>query len=472
VLQGNTGGFQIAHRYGYRKSVTGWEPACRERYIHMLARLAYIRERLDTSIWLIPIGLCAISAALGILMLWLDRFIGPSGLDLTAFAMPLDSARQVLGVIAGSIIGVGGVAFSVTMVALTLTSGQYGPKILRNFLEDRFSKVTLGLFLGTYVYTLIVLTGYAELDSPRFTVLVSLMLSFLALMAFIGFIHRTATDLQADQIIHRIGEQMEHALQAFVAEANLSDRTSATLTWRRAARTHRAYSIGASAGGYVQTIDYPGLLAWCVDNDCVLQVRARAGDFLVAGECLFKVFGCSGEGLEDAVDTLSAHVVMGPIRTPTQDPEHAITQLNQLAARALSPGINDPGTAITCIDWFSLGLAQIVDQEMPGCVFLDRDRHPRLFTRVSSFSAIMGSIYTPLRQFAKADKAVVLRLLDSLCRLAELPRQAERLDTLFLHGEEIYDQVRHQPLSDPDLDAIRRHYLKLRSLTSVRKVRG
>jgi len=114
--------------------------------------------------------------------------------------MPLDSARQILGVIAGSIIGVGGVALSVTMVALTLTSGQYGPKILRNFLEDGLGKVTLGLFLGTYVYTLIVLTGYAQARSPQFTVLVSLLLALFALFAFVGFIHRTATDLQAEKI--------------------------------------------------------------------------------------------------------------------------------------------------------------------------------------------------------------------------------------------------------------------------------
>ncbi len=431
----------------------------------MLARLAYLRERLDTSIWLIPIGLCFFSALLGILMLWLDRYLGPSGLGLAAFAMPLDSARQVLGVIAGSIIGVGGVAFSVTMVALTLTSGQYGPKILRNFLEDRFSKVTLGLFLGTYVYTLIVMTGYAELDSPRFTVLLSLLLAFLALTAFVGFIHRTATDLQADQIIHRIGGQLERALRELAADG--SSRALATLAWRRAARSRQAFPIAASTGGYVQTIDYGGLVAWCVEHDCVLQVRARAGAFVVKGVCLLKVFGRAADGLENAVDELNAHVIVGPIRTPTQDPEHAITQLNQLAARALSPGINDPGTAITCVDWFSLGLAEIVDRDIPGCVFLDQDQRPRLLARVSSFNGIMKAIYTPLRQFSNSENGFTVSLLESLCRLAELTRRADRLDILTLHGQEIWDQIRRQPLSDYDLREVHQRYLKLRSLVRV-----
>jgi len=436
----------------------------------MFARLSYLRERLDTSIWLIPIGLCLLSALLGILMLWFDRYLGRLEFGLAPLAMPLVAAREILGVIAGSIISVGGVAFSVTMVALTLTSGQYGPKILRNFLEDVSSKVTLGLFLGTYVYTLIILTGYTQADRPRFTVIVSLLLAFSALFACVGFIHRTATDLQADKIIHRIGGQLERALKDLVAGTRSAGRISATLTWRRAARSHRSYPIAALGGGYVQTIDYAALVSWCVDQDCLLQVRARAGDFVVTGVCLFRVFASNDERLGDVVKDLNASVVLGPIRTPTQDPEYAITQLKQLAARALSPGINDPGTAITCVDWFSLSLAQIVDQDFPGCVFLDKNQRPRLLARASSFAGIMKAIYTPLREFGNTDSAVVVSLLESLCRLAELTRRADRLSILEMHGEHIWDQARRQPVSDHALRDTRRRYLKLRSLLGRERV--
>ena len=117
------------------------------------------------------------SFALGLVMLWLERHIIYLSANLQTFAMPVESARQVLSVIAGSIISVGGVSFSVTMVALTLTSGQYGPKILRHFLEDNSSKVSLGLFLGTYIYALVVLTGYSEADKPHLTVLMALLLA-------------------------------------------------------------------------------------------------------------------------------------------------------------------------------------------------------------------------------------------------------------------------------------------------------
>ena len=430
----------------------------------MAARFAYLRERLNTSIWLIPVGLCVISALLAVVMLWIDRRLGAEGLapDL---AMSLSSSRDMLGVIAGSIIGVGGVAFSVTMVALTLTSGQYGPKILRNFLDDNFSKLTLGLFLGTYVYALIVLASYSQVDNPRFTVLLGLMLAFSALLAFVHFIHRTATDLQADKIIHRIGGQLQRAIQDLAHGDSREGRSSQTLAWRRKAR---------DAPRARHRLIHPRL---CPDHrlrrptalecraDCALQVRVRAGDFIVEGMTLFKAFGGSAEGLEEAVTDLNASVVVGPIRTPVQDSEYAITQLNQLAARALSPGINDPGTAITCIDWFSLALAQIVDRDIPGCVFLDQDRDARLLARMTDFPGVMGAVYAPLRRFAAPDVAVTACLLDSLCRLAQLTRRPDRLRVLARHGALIRDAIAGADLSGPDLREIRQRHGKLMALT-------
>jgi len=430
----------------------------------MVGRLAYIRERLETSIWVIPVCLCAASATLAMAMLWVDRLVG----DLPYFAMPVDSARQLLGVIAGSIISVGGVAFSVIIVALTLTSGQYGPKILRNFLDDNTSKLTLGLFLGTYVYTLIALTGFAPSDTPRFTVVCALLLAFFALIGFVSFIHHTATDLQADKIIHRIGGQLQMALRNMSREAGHPQRSEDTLAWRRAARPHRGYQIASGSIGYVQTIDYTALVDWCSTNDCLLQVRVRAGDFIVKGVCLFKVYSAKKEQLTAAVDELNGCVIVGPIRTPIQDPEYAITQLNQLAARALSPGINDPGTAITCIDWASLALSQIVDHDMPGCVFLDDHGQPRLLARISDFSGVLKAIYAPLRQFAQSEISVIVCLLESLGRLASLTKRADRLQAIALHGELIWEEAQAQNLTDYDISDIQQRHMKLTCLTQAR----
>ena len=431
----------------------------------MIGKLAYFRERLNTSIWLIPIGLCALGAAGAAGMLWVDRHVDSVGLGFSDFAMTQSSASQVLSVIAGSIIGVGGVAFSVTMVALTLTSGQYGPKILRNLLEDNASKLSLGLFLGTYVYALIVLASYTHSDRPRFTVIIGILLAFIALIGFVRFIHQMATDLQADKIVQRIGGNLQQALLDLAAHADSTNRASDTLHWRRAARQYRPYPVASTAQGYVQTIDYAGLVRWCSDNGCLLQVRARAGDFIVEGVCLFKVYGGDPERLEASISDLNGHIVVGPMRTPIQDPAYAITQLNQLAARALSPGINDPGTAITSIDWFSLALAKIVDRDIPGCVLMDDEQQPLLLARTTHFPGIAKEIYAPLRQFSKADIAVTVCLIESLCRLAELTQRADRLEVLALHGQSIWQEVSKGATLSYDLRDIRQRYKKLMILT-------
>lgn len=430
----------------------------------MLSQLAYLRERMETSIWLIPLGMCLLALPLAVVSIWLDRTLPAGVAGLGGFGLDVGSARHVLGVIAGSVISVGGVGFSVTMVALTLTSGQYGPKILRNFLEDNTSKVSLGMFLGTFIYALVALIGQPPEGKLQITVLTALLLSLAALLAFIQFIHRTATDLQADQIVQRIGGQLQQALCEEIANADADHRMSDTLPWRRATRSKRGIPVAARDEGYVQSVDIEALRHWCDKHDCQLLVRVRAGDFMVPGLCIAQLYGIDGDPVEAALDSIHEAIVTGPIRTPAQDPEHAVTQLNQLAARALSPGINDPGTAITCIDWFSLALGYAVDKDLPGSVVCDDDGTPRLLVRARRFAPLLKSAFAPLRQYARGNVPVVIRLITSLCRLAELTHRRDRLDALAHHGDLIWAEARTAGLNADDLNDVRQRHARLHRL--------
>jgi uncharacterized membrane protein len=190
-------------------------------------------------------------------------------------------------------------------------------------------------------------------------------------MGFIRFIHRTVTDPQAEEMVERIGKGLVDVLSELVNQADHAKRSHDIARWRRMARGHEPAMIAKAGQGYIQKIDYPGLLNWCAENNCCMQIRIRAGDFVVDGVCAHRVCGSRPEVLNRSVEHRNRYIVTGPVRTSIQDPEYPITQLNQLAARALSPGINAPGTAISCVDSFSLALAEIVDRDMPGCVFLD-----------------------------------------------------------------------------------------------------
>ena len=427
---------------------------------------AYLRERLGTSIWLIPLLVCAASLVLGIAMLWADRVAAQALAQWHLVTLTVSAARQLLGVIAGSVISVGGVAFSVTMVALTLTSGQYGPRILRHFLEDTASKLSLGLFLGTFVYCLVVLAGYGEADRPQLTVVVAVVLALMALVSFIRFIHGTATDLQADQIVERIGGQLCAVLGRLSDENAAARRSDDTLAWRRGARGARALDVATRKSGYVQSIDYDALAEWCRASECRLLVRTRAGKFLVPGQSVFRLFVENPEAIAGVAEELDWHMLAGPIRTAVQDPEYPITQLNQLAARALSPGINDPGTAITCIDGFSRALAQIVDRDLPGCVVDDAEGSSRVLASNFDFAGILKAVYSPLRQFARADVAVSVRLMESLIALAELTRRVDRLELLGSQANMIWQGFEREEIHDSDLSDLGRRYRRMQALVA------
>ena len=195
-----------------------------------------------------------------------------------------------------------------------------------------------------------------------------------------------------------------------------------------------------------------------------MQVRVRAGDFLVSGICIFKVYGCPANSIEAAFDLLNSHVITGPVRTPVQDPEYPITQLNQLAARALSPGINDPGTAISCVDSFCLALAYIVDRDLPGSVFMDDKEEPRLLLRHTNFDGIMKAVFAQLRQLAKPEVSVIVSLLDALCRLAQLTTRRKRLQILGLHGDLIWEDIDGLALAAYDLRDISQRHKRLQRL--------
>jgi uncharacterized membrane protein len=427
-----------------------------------------LRRYLDwarTSIWLIPTALCLIALVLAGLFLHLDRICEGCQTGLLSLDLDAVAARQLLGVLVTSVLSVGGVSFSVTMVALTLTSGQYGPKVLRHFLADTRSKVSLGLFFGTAVYSLAVSISLGVGDKPRLSLVVALVLGLLALIEFIGFIHRTAADLQADQLIQRLGSALRQDMRRLRSAEENGSRTQGSLAWRRAARNLERQPIWALEEGYVQTTDYASLAQVLRRNSAVAALRVRPGDFVVKGSELMGLWRGPKSDVATLREELLQCISMGPIRTPIQDPEFPITQIQQIAARALSTGINDPGTAITCIDWLTLALAEIVDSPLPDRQVLDAQGNARLLTRPLDFPQLMRLVYAPLRQFTASDLQVTGCLLDSLNRLASRTRRFDRLTLLREEGLRLWDQVSAEKHADYDTAPIRYRLQQMRRRT-------
>ncbi|EAQ96374.2 DUF2254 domain-containing protein [Congregibacter litoralis] len=423
-------------------------------------------EWLKTSIWLIPTLLSFLAIALAVVALSIDRNFGDLAIASPDFGMDVEATRNLMGVLASAFVSVGGISFSVTMVALTLTSGQYGPKVLRHFLENTRNKVSLGLFFGTAVYALAVSISLHPGDKARLSVFLALALAMAALIEFIGFIHRTAIDLQADQLIQRLGKQLRQDMCRLCDNEDMPERESTTLSFRKATSGMSKETLYAVDEGYIQTVDYTGLVDELRRYKALAILRARPGDFVIPGSDLLYVWSEGGIDLADAGAPLRNQITTGPLRTPIQDPEFPITQIQQIAARALSTGINDPGTAITCIDWLTLALSEVVDADLPGSVVLGPDKEPRLLLRPVDFAYLVKLVYAPMRQSSSDDLQVSLRLMQSLIRLAALTQRRDRLSLLRAEGERIWAQIDSAVHASHDLLPIKQSLQRLRAGTN------
>ena len=433
----------------------------------MKNRLLLLWDNLQTSIWPIPVLFCLVGLALAMLALSIERGLWPWVSEFSPLLMTVSAAREILSLITASVLSVGGVVFSMSMVALTLTSGQYGPKILRQFLSDNNSKISLGMFIGTSLYCLAVLSNYGDTDSPGLTVFVALLLTLLALASFIQFIHSIATDLQADKIVERIGSNLSQSFDEFCRAEDLPAMSHDIASWRRSARGLNRVSITTVGKGYILTINYAEIVRWCEENECTGMLRVRAGDFLLPGNYIMTIYTSEKTLSKNHEDQLRSFIHTGPMRTPVQDPEYPITQLNQLIARALSPGINDPGTAVTCIDWFSMAAARIIDCDLPGKVLLNAKNDPVLLIRFSDFAGIIKAFYAPARQFSASNIPVLISLLSSLLRLSELTRRPERLRELATHGHQLSKTIENCGHAEYDLQGFRQRYGKLKALCTI-----
>jgi uncharacterized membrane protein len=328
-------------------------------------------------------------------------------------------------------------------------------------------KVSLGLFFAAAVYALIVSVALTDQDQARGTVVLALGLAILAIIEFIGYIHRTASSLQADQLIQRLGQQLRQDMARLRKLGDSETLITDTEGWRRASRGLQRINLYAEREGYVQTADYHRLAACLRQSRSLGMLRVRPGDFVIPGAVLITLWQPESKepkesrGEEELRAVLDDALVLGPVRTPIQDPQFPITQLQQIAARALSSGINDPGTAVTCIDWLTLSLAEVVDENLPGCVLIDSQGDPRLIVRNPGFAELLDHIFTPLRQFTSDDLQVAHSLLDSLISLARITKRDDHLQLLLTHGQRICDQVERESHPDYDYQHVARRLARL-----------
>jgi uncharacterized membrane protein len=318
-----------------------------------------IRDRLSDAYWPIP-ALCALVAAgLSLALVRLDEELQREGLSF-AFTGGPDSARALLSTIATSMLSLTALVFSITIVVLQLASTQFSPRALRTFLRDRQNQFALGMFLATFVYALVGLRevrgqdGFVDRFVPGVTITVAFGLVLVSVALFIQYIHHIAQSIRVVTIIRRIADEATETIGRLHPERGpLAVEPTPSLP-------PTARQVAADEPGIVASVDVARLVRMATEEEGTVALVPRVGDFVATGMPLFEVVGLDRREAE-----LRAAVDLSAERSAHQDVAFGLRQLVDIAGRALSPGVNDPSTAVQCLDAIHDLLRRLVSRPYP-----------------------------------------------------------------------------------------------------------
>ncbi|HJR39309.1 MAG TPA: DUF2254 domain-containing protein [Nocardioidaceae bacterium] len=435
----------------------------------MAARFSFLRDRLRNSFWFTPALMTLGAVVLAVLTLTLDDHLSDEdlkaipGLHTIVYSGGPDGAREVLGTIAASMITVAGVVFSITIVALTLASSQFGPRLLERFTRDRGNQLTLGTFIATFLYCLLVLrtirTDQPE-SVPDVGVTVAVALAIAGLSVLIYFIHHVSMSIQAPSLVASIGGELRNGIHHLFPDADhLEDVEESTPP--DLPDTGEARRVEARSSGYVQILDLEGLVALACAHDLQLRIEVRPGRFVVPSSTLAHAWPAARVTDELAAD-IAAALVTGSRRTPVQDVEFPIRQLAEVAVRSLSPGINDPFTASTCVDEMSVGLCEAAGRAFPPRALADPEGVVRVVIGDPvTFGRLIGVAFDQVRQCADFHAPVYVHLLEALTRIAGCVTRPERMEPLLTEGRLVMEAACASVPSEADRQGIEERYDEL-----------
>lgn len=382
-----------------------------------------------------------------------------------AYSLGPNGSRAILSAIAGSMVSVATTAFSIMIVALQLASSQFGPRLLRNFMQDTGNQVVLGTFISTFVYSLMVLrtiNGVEENEFvPHIAVTCGIGLAISSIGVLIYFIHHSASSIQVDQVIKKVGIDLDDAIDRLFPE-KIGRSAPQQQEQHMADIAHEfdrvSCSIKAGNSGYIQTIDDKQLMQIATDKKLLLRVQQRPGRFVVKGSELVRVFP-EEKVNKQLIAQINNAFGLGSQRTEQQDIEFSIDQLVEIAVRALSPGINDPFTAIRCIDQLNAALCHFAQREIPSPYRYAHNNQLRVIAEPITFAEVTDTAFNQIRQYGQSSVAVTMRLLEAIAVIASFTHRTSDQIALRRHADMIERGSQEGVAEELDLKAIKERYL-------------
>jgi len=421
-----------------------------------------------------PLTIALALGCAGALLSWLEEAVPgfSAWVPKTLFPSHADPqvAQIILGGIAASIMTVVSIVFAILLMTLTLASMQFSPRIIVSFARDRVTQWTLGIFLGTFSYCMAALPAARSMPhpfAPVATVLGAMLLALACVGWLLFFIHHISQAISVNHIVDRIASETEAIIDEMMPYPRRHTRIADTepidaTTWECRVLSH--------VSGYIRFIDTQRLVNLAKSYRVKVHVLRRVGQFVPAGIPLLMVY--KGERLSpEGIADLHSVFDFGPSRTLQQDVEFGVLQIVDIALKAISPAVNDPSTAISCVDQLSRILIRFASREPLEPTLYDPPGVARVSILWPDFERLLDSAFEQIRMYSKADVAVSLRMLRALSDIASATPDPGYRGTLAERGRRIVAGCAEK-LGEDELKEIRVRAAALEKLTEVTGVKN
>lgn len=445
----------------------------------MQLNLFKIYYNLSASYWFIPTVMVICAILTSFFANYIDNSIlGTWMSDVGYFYLNQpEGARAVLSTIAGSMITVAGVVFSMTMVAVSFASAQFGPRLIGNFMRDRGNQITLGTFISTYVYCLLILRSIREgtdaenvvMYVPHFSILLALVFAMLSVGVLIFYIHHIPERINISNIISDVSNEALGMLdELFPQKIGGTVKESGKATkYKSTEDLHTlfldAQGVESKTNGYILAINSKDLIEVAEKHDLIIKLQYRPGDFVFKGETLLLTTKVSEEIEKDLLACFS----YGKERTSNQNIMFLMDELVEIMARALSPGINDPFTAIMCMNWQKCILHRVAHLSPPDSYRYDSNNNLRVIVYPVNFELLASNVFDKTRQYVAKDRNTALHAIKIIGDLiVRLPPASDKVHMLMHHATVLNEAAQGNLSLKSDKRVVQSRYDDLQRITN------
>jgi uncharacterized membrane protein len=433
-------------------------------------KLKQLWSNLRSNFWFMPTLIVLVSIALAVALIQVDSTGGSDRLLNQwprLFGSSAEGARGMISTIAGSMMTVVGVSFSMILVVLALASSQYTSRILRNFMRSRSTQAVLGVFAGIFTYCLIVLRTIRSGDEGTFVPTLAVFFGFLMALVGVGtlmfFIHHIASSIQASNIIALIAKETNATINLLFPEklGQSPDEEDDEQTPRLLAKRNWCV-IQSKESGYIQNVNNDGILRVARDWKTIVRMERGIGEFVVQNTPLVSL-AMEDQPDQEKISALHAAFSISRFRSVEQDPAFGIRQIVDVGLKALSPGINDTTTAVTCVDYLTSILAPMATRQIPSSHRYEKGEL-RVIAKGVSFESLLSESFNQIRSNANGNVAIILHMLDSFQTLAGLTTRTQRRRALLEQVQLIAELAERTVKSIYDQDRINTRLAQLNEM--------